>query len=89
MTELTLDISSDVIVPLEMEAERLHLTVPQYVVAALREKLKIPVRIGDLEVFSPVNISDYEWRKVDGETEEDFERAKRTYDKLFGSAVRK
>lgn len=89
MTEMTLDIAPDILGPLEREAEDLDLSVAQYVNALLRERLKVPVQIADLEVFAPVDISRYTWRKAEDETDEEFERAKSAYAKLFGASVRK
>lgn len=89
MTEPPLDIAHDIIGPLEREAEDLDLSVAQYVKALLRERLKVPVQIADLEVFAPVDISRYTWRKAEDETDEEFERAKRAYAKLFGASVRR
>ena len=49
---------------------------------------RIPVRIGDLEVFAPADILQYELNRAPGESDEQFADAKDMYGRLFGAAMR-
>ena len=48
----------------------------------------MPVPIGDLEVFVPADIAEYEMERAAGESDEDFEATKEMYGALFTAALR-
>jgi hypothetical protein len=74
--------------PLEARASELNVDASRYIAALLREKLRLPVKVGDLEVFVPSDIMDYELEREPGESEADYEAAKSTFDAVFKAALR-
>jgi hypothetical protein len=60
----------------------------RYIAALIREKLHLPVLIGDLEVFAPANILDYELEREPDESDEDYQAAKDTFGAVFKAAMR-
>jgi hypothetical protein len=88
MSAVLVEIPADVEGPLEQQASVLNVEPGRYIAAVLREKLRIPVRIGDLEVFAPADILQYELNRAPGESDEQFDEAKEMYGRLFGAAMR-
>jgi hypothetical protein len=88
MSAILVEIPADVEGPLEQQTTVLNVDTGRYIAAVLREKLRVPVRIGDLEVFAPADILQYELNRASGESEEQFEEAKDMYGRLFGAAMR-
>jgi hypothetical protein len=88
MSAILVEIPADVEGPLEQQASVLNVDAGRYIAAVLREKLRVPVRIGDLEVFAPADILQYELNRAPGESEEQFDEAKDMYGRLFGAAMR-
>jgi len=88
MSAILVEIPADVEGPLELQAGILNVDASRYIAAVLREKLRVPVRVGDLEVFAPADILQYELNRASDESEEQFEEAKDMYGRLFGAALR-
>ena len=88
MSAILVEIPADVEGPLEQQASVLNVDAGRYIAAVLREKLRVPVRIGDFEVFAPADILQYELNRAPGESEEQFDEAKDMYARLFGAAMR-
>jgi hypothetical protein len=88
MSAVLVEIPPDVEGPLEQQASVLNVDTSRYIAAVLREKLRVPVRIGDLEVFAPADILQYELNRAPGESDEQFDEAKEMYGRLFGAAMR-
>jgi hypothetical protein len=88
MSAVLVEIPADVEGPLEQQASVLNVEPGRYIAAVLREKLRIPVRIGDLEVFAPADILQYELNRAPGESDEQLNEAKEMYGRLFGAAMR-
>jgi hypothetical protein len=74
--------------PVERKASELKVDVARFVAAVIREKLKMPVAIGDLEVFVPADIGEFEMERAVGESDEDFESTKEMYGALFTAALK-
>ena len=88
MSAVLVEIPADVKGPLEQQASVLNVDTGRYIAAVLREKLRIPVKVGDLEIFAPADILQYELNRAPGESEEQFDKAKDMYRRLFGAAMR-
>jgi hypothetical protein len=88
MSAILVEIPADVEGPLEQQASVLNVDAGRYIAAVLREKLRIPVRIGDIEIFAPADILQYELNRAPGESEEQFDEAKDMYRRLLGAATR-
>jgi hypothetical protein len=54
----------------------------------VREKLGLPVKVGELEVFVPANILEYELERAPGESDEDYEATKATFNAVFSAALK-
>ncbi|MGO9359209.1 MAG: hypothetical protein ACLP1D_16335 [Xanthobacteraceae bacterium] len=74
--------------PLQNAASELNVDPARYIAALVREKLRLPVRIGDLEIFAPADIMDYELEREPGESDEDYEAAKATFGAVFKAALK-
>jgi hypothetical protein len=88
MGMITIELPEELAGPVERKASELNVDVRRFVAAVIREKLKMPVSIGDLEVFVPADIADFEMERAAGESDEDFEAAKDMYGALFSAALR-
>jgi hypothetical protein len=88
MGMITIELPEELAGPVERKASELHVDVTRFVAAVIREKLKLPVRISDLEIFVPADIADFEMERAAGETDEDFEATKDMYGALFSAALR-
>jgi hypothetical protein len=88
MTAVTLEIPSDLAEPLEKQAGAMHVEVARYITAIIREKLRIPVKVGDLEVYAPADVLEYEMERAPDESDEEYQTAKALYGQLFGAATR-
>jgi hypothetical protein len=49
---------------------------------------RLPVKVGELEVFVPANILEYELERVPGESDEDYEATKATFKAVFSTALK-
>lgn len=74
--------------PVKSAASEMNVDPARYVAALVREKLHLPVKIGELEVFAPADIMDYELEREPGESEEDYEAAKATFGAVFKAALK-
>lgn len=66
----------------------MNVDVSRFIAAIVREKLRIPVRVGDLEIFAPADVLEYEMERAPGESDEDYEAARETYGALFSAALK-
>jgi len=85
---ISVELPEELTEPVERKASELNVDVARFVAAVIREKLKMPVTIGDLEVFVPADIADYEMERAVGESDEDFEATRQMYGALFTAALR-
>jgi hypothetical protein len=46
------------------------------------------VKVGELEVFVPANILEYELERAPGESDEDYEATKATFNAVFSAALK-
>jgi hypothetical protein len=74
--------------PIESAASELNVEPARYIAALVREKLRLPVQIGDLEIFAPADVMDYELEREPGESDQDYEAAKATFGTVFKAALR-
>lgn len=74
--------------PVQSAASDLNVDPARYIAALVREKLRLPVKIGELEVFVPADVMDYELEREPGETDEDYEAAKATFGAVFKAALK-
>jgi hypothetical protein len=74
--------------PVQSIASELNIDPSRYIAALVREKLHLPVKIGDLEIFAPADVMDYELERESGESEKDYEAAKATFDAVFKAALK-
>jgi hypothetical protein len=74
--------------PIESAASELKVDPARFIAALVREKLRLPVQIGDLEVFAPADMTDYELEREPGESDEDYEAAKATFAAVFKAALK-
>lgn len=88
MGVITVELPEELTDPVERKASELNVDVGRFVAAVIREKLKMPVTIGDLEVFVPADIKEFEMERAAGESDEDFEASKEMYGALFAAALR-
>jgi hypothetical protein len=72
----------------ESKASELKIDPARFVAAIVREKLKLPVAVGEFEVFAPADILEYEMERAPDETDEEFEAARVGYAALFKAAIR-
>ena len=72
----------------ESKASELKVDPARFVAAIVREKLKLHVVVGELEVFAPADILEYEIERAPDETDEEFEAARASYAALFKAAIR-
>jgi len=88
MGMISVELPEELTEPVERKASELNVDVARFVAAIIREKLKMPVAIGDLEVFVPADIAEFERERAEGESDEDFEAAEEMYGALFTAALR-
>jgi hypothetical protein len=50
--------------------------------------LRLPVKLGELDVFAPVDVLDYELEREPDETDEEYEANKAVFDAVFRAALR-
>jgi hypothetical protein len=72
----------------ESKASELRVDPAHYVAAIVREKLKLPVSVGEFEVFAPADVLEYEIERAPDETNDEFEAASASYAALFKAATR-
>jgi len=72
----------------ESKASGLNIDVAGFIAALVREKLKLPVQVGELEVFVPADVRDYELEREPGESDEDYQAASMAFDALFKAALK-
>jgi hypothetical protein len=72
----------------ESKASELKVDPTHFVAAIVREKLKLPVAVGEFEVFVPADVLEYEMERAPDETDEEFASAKAAYGALFKAALR-
>jgi hypothetical protein len=72
----------------ESKALEFKVDPAHFVAAIVREKLRLPVTVGEFEVFVPADILDYEMERAPDETDEAFEAARAAYGALFKAALR-
>jgi hypothetical protein len=88
MGVMRIELPEELAGPIESKASELHVDASRFVAAVVREKLRLPVAVGDLDVFVPADILEFEMEPAPGETEEEFEAAKARYNALFTAALR-
>jgi hypothetical protein len=88
MGVMRVEIPEDLVAPLENKASELNVDASHFVAAVVREKLRLPIKIGELEVFVPANILEYELERAPGESDEDYEATKATFNAVFSAAVK-
>ena len=88
MGVISVELPEELTEPVERKASELNVDAARFVAAVIREKLKMPVSIGDLEVFVPADIAEFEMERAVGESDEDFEATKQMYGALFTAALR-
>jgi hypothetical protein len=86
MGVIRVELPDELVGLVESKASELKVDPARFVAAIVREKLKLPVAIGEFEVFVPADIVEYEMEREPGETDEEFETAKATYGALFRAA---
>jgi hypothetical protein len=62
----------DNLVKIENKASEFNVDASRFVAAVVREKLGLPVKVGELEVFVSANILEYELERTPGEPDEDY-----------------
>lgn len=88
MRAITVELPEELTDPIKRKASELNVDVGRFIAAVIREKLKMPVAVGDLELFVPADIAEYEMERAVGESDRDFEAAKEMYGALFKAALR-
>jgi hypothetical protein len=88
MGAVVVEIPADLAEPLAEQAEALNVDVSRFIAAVIREKLRIPLKIGDLKVYAPADVLEYEMEREPGETDSEQDAAKAMYGRLFGAATR-
>jgi hypothetical protein len=83
MGAVVVEISPDLAEPLAEQAEALNVDVSRFIAA-----VRIPLKIGDLEVYAPADVLEYEMERAPDETDSEHDAAKATYGRLFGAATR-
>jgi hypothetical protein len=72
----------------ESKASELKVDASRFIAALVREKLKLPVQVGVLDVFVPADVTEYQLEREPGESDDDYEAAKVTFDALFKAALK-
>ncbi|SPP92840.1 hypothetical protein [Bradyrhizobium vignae] len=85
---LILELPQELAEPLESKATELNVDPSRFVAALVREKLRLPVKVGELEVYAPADILDYELEREPGETDEEYEANKATLGAVFRASLR-
>jgi hypothetical protein len=88
MGVMRVELPAELAGPIESKASELNVDASRFVAAIVREKLKLPVAVGELDVFVPADILDYEMERAPGESDEEFEAARAAYNALFTAALR-
>jgi hypothetical protein len=88
MGGMRVEIPEDLVDPLENRASELNVDASRFVAAIAREKLRLPVKVGELEVFVPANILEYELEWAPGESDEDYEATQATFKAVFSAALK-
>jgi hypothetical protein len=88
MGVIRVEIPEDLVRPLENRASELNVDASRFVAAIVREKLRLPVKVGELEVFVPANTLEYELERAPGESDEDYEATKATFTAVFTAALK-
>jgi hypothetical protein len=85
---MRVEIPEDLIGPIENKASELNVDASRFVAAIVREKLKLPVKVAELDVFVPANIVEYELERAPGESDEDYEATRATFKAVFSAALK-
>jgi hypothetical protein len=85
---LIFELPDDLTEPLEAKASELNTDTARFLAALIREKLKLPVMVGELEVFAPADILNYELEREPGESNEEYEANKLAFGAVFRAAMR-
>jgi hypothetical protein len=85
---MRVEIPEDLVGPIESKASELNVDASRFVAAVVREKLGLPVKVGELEVFVPANVLEYELERTPGESDEDYEATKATFHAVFSAALK-
>ena len=88
MGVMRVELPEDLVGPIENKASELNVDASRFVAAVVREKLGLPVKVGELEVFVPANILEYELERAPGESDEDYEATKATFQAVFSAALK-
>jgi hypothetical protein len=88
MGVMRVEIPEDLVGPLENKASELNVDASRFVAAVVREKLKLPVKVGELDVFVLANILEYELERAPGESDEEYEATKATFKAVFSAALK-
>ena len=88
MGAVIVEIPADLAEPLAEQAGALKVDVARFIAAVIREKLRIPIKIGDLEVYAPADVLEYEMERTPDESDAEHDAAKAMYGRLFGTATR-
>ena len=88
MSVLHIEFPDELARRIDSRASELDTDPERLVAAIIREKFKMPVKIGDLEVFVPADILEYELERIEGESDEEYEATKATFDAIFSAALK-
>jgi hypothetical protein len=88
MDVVRVKLPEDLAGPIENKASELNVDASRFVAAVVREKLGLPAKVGELEVFVPANILEYELERDPGESDADYEATKATFDAVFSAALK-
>jgi hypothetical protein len=85
---MRVEIPEDLVGPLENKASELNVDASHFVAAIVRERLRLPVKVGELDVFVPANILEYALERAPEESDEDYEATRATFKAVFSAALK-
>lgn len=80
---LVVELPQELAEPLESKATELNVDASRFVA-----ELHLLVRVGELEVFAPADVRDYELEREPGETDEEYEAHQTALGAVFRAALR-
>jgi hypothetical protein len=85
---MRVEIPEDLVGPIENKASELNVDASHVVAVIVRERLRLPVKVGELDVFVPADILEYELERAPGEPNEDYEATRATFKAVFAAALK-